>query len=205
MIIGWKGCGNMIFEYTYEESKHIWVTSDTHFGHDNIRKYANRPFDSVEEMDSELISRWNSVVRKEDVVFHLGDFTLAGREAATDYFNQLNGLIIIPHIDWHHDSRWMGKRDDNYYSIYTKSRVVKFTDPEFIIKISDYSTGQFPLSFHCAHYPLAEWDRKHYGYPHLHGHSHGAYVNDDVNCIDVGVDCFDFYPANLQRLINYCW
>jgi len=192
----------MIFEYTYEESARIWVTADHHFGHDNIRKYANRPFDSVEEMDNELVSRWNEVVHGYDVVFHLGDFTLSNREAAVDYFRQLNGLIIIPHIDWHHDGRWLEERDDCVYKINTKSRAVKFTDPEFVIKISDRLIGRFPLSFHCSHYPLAEWDRKHYGYPHLHGHSHGAH-EDGVNCIDVGVDCSDFYPVNLQRLIDY--
>ncbi len=33
----------------------VWFTSDTHFGHDAIRRYCNRPFASVEEMDDQLI------------------------------------------------------------------------------------------------------------------------------------------------------
>ena len=37
----------------------IWFTSDTHFFHDKIVEYSQRPFASVEEMNEELIARWN--------------------------------------------------------------------------------------------------------------------------------------------------
>lgn len=48
---------------------------DTHFSHKNIIKFEPyyRPFDTIEEHDQELIRRWNSVVRPEDIVYHLGD------------------------------------------------------------------------------------------------------------------------------------
>lgn len=54
-----------------------FFTADTHFNHANILEYTNRPFLNVEEMDLEMIYRWNSVVRKNDLVFHLGDFAFA--------------------------------------------------------------------------------------------------------------------------------
>lgn len=35
----------------------IWFTSDTHFGHQNILRFCERPFVSVEEMDNTIIER----------------------------------------------------------------------------------------------------------------------------------------------------
>ena len=58
----------------------IFITSDTHFGDESIRRYENRPFSSVQEMDEELIRRWNEKVSEDDVVWHLGDFCTLGKE-----------------------------------------------------------------------------------------------------------------------------
>ena len=37
----------------------IWFTADFHFGHSNIIRYCNRPFQSVEEMDQTILDRLN--------------------------------------------------------------------------------------------------------------------------------------------------
>jgi len=78
-----------------------FFTSDTHFGHKNILKYTNRPFKSVEEMDEELIRRWNATVTPDDTVIHLGDFSLKGN--VNKYLKQLNGNIIW--IKGNHDNK----------------------------------------------------------------------------------------------------
>ena len=49
----------------------IYIISDTHFSHNNIIEYCNRPWNTVEEMDEALIHNWNSVVGKNDIVFDL--------------------------------------------------------------------------------------------------------------------------------------
>lgn len=54
----------------------VFVVSDTHFGHENIIGYCQRPFASVEEMDEAMVSRWNAVVRPQDHVYHLGDVAM---------------------------------------------------------------------------------------------------------------------------------
>lgn len=51
----------------------IRYISDLHFGHFNIIRFDMRPFESTEEMDRELVKRWNDVVDKDDQVYVLGD------------------------------------------------------------------------------------------------------------------------------------
>ncbi len=80
--------------------ENIYFTSDTHFGHDGILKFCKRPFLTVEEMDAELIRRWNETVPEDGIVFHLGDFCYGGTAAWNHYAKQLNGhkyLILGNH------------------------------------------------------------------------------------------------------------
>ena len=52
----------------------VWFTSDTHFGHENIIRFFNRPFRNAEEINTELIRRWRETVPEDGIIFHLGDF-----------------------------------------------------------------------------------------------------------------------------------
>ena len=40
-----------------------------HFGHKNVIKFDNRPFNDVDERDAELIRLWNSKVSADDHVY----------------------------------------------------------------------------------------------------------------------------------------
>ena len=54
--------------------------SDNHFGHFNIIRYDNRPFDNTNKMDEVMIDRWNEVVGDNDTVYILGDFSWHNEE-----------------------------------------------------------------------------------------------------------------------------
>lgn len=54
-------------------TREIWFISDTHFGHDHIIPYGERPFANVAEMDEALATNWSERVKDEDLVYHLGD------------------------------------------------------------------------------------------------------------------------------------
>jgi calcineurin-like phosphoesterase family protein len=86
----------------------IWVTSDTHFGHKNILGFKDgqgnpvRPFSSVGEMDETLVSNWNSVVKRGDKVYHLGDVFFGDKEGFQHLWPRLNGskrLVLGNHDD----------------------------------------------------------------------------------------------------------
>lgn len=80
----------------------IFLTSDSHFGHDRGFVYESRGFNSIEEHDTALIERWNSAVSPEDIVFHLGDVMLGDNEHGMECLRKLNGTIHI--IPGNHDS-----------------------------------------------------------------------------------------------------
>ena len=51
-----------------------YYIADTHFGHERVIEFDKRPFSSLEEMEEEMIRRWNAVVERGDTVYILGDF-----------------------------------------------------------------------------------------------------------------------------------
>ena len=80
----------------------IWIISDTHFGHDNIIKYCDRPFKDINEMDDYMIQKWNSVVRPGDKVYHLGDVFMGSGQRAYGNLMMLHGkkrLVVGNHDD----------------------------------------------------------------------------------------------------------
>ncbi len=79
----------------------IFFTSDHHFGHKGIIKNAKRPFRSVEEMNETMILRWNEKVKKNDIVYHLGDIGLMASRKPIEILERLNGKIHL--IKGNHD------------------------------------------------------------------------------------------------------
>ena len=51
-----------------------YYISDTHFYHANAIGFDNRPWQDVSAMNAALVENWNSVVKKSDDVYVLGDF-----------------------------------------------------------------------------------------------------------------------------------
>lgn len=82
----------------------VWIVSDTHFGHANIIKYCDRPFADADEMDAALIKNWNSKIKKDDKVFHLGDVIMGkgAKEKLKEIIPKLNGNIHL--IKGNHDN-----------------------------------------------------------------------------------------------------
>lgn len=80
----------------------IFLIGDTHFGHENIIKYCNRPFSSAAEMDEIMIANWNAVVRPQDHIYHLGDVAMS-RERLNSIMPRLLGhkRLILGNHDNH--------------------------------------------------------------------------------------------------------
>lgn len=176
-----------------------WFTADHHFGHENIIKYCKRPFDGVQQMNGEMVRRWNERVEINDTVYHLGDFTL-GIELFP-WIEQLAGNIKI--VPGSHDHRWNTPENNrgDPYRLTASGTVVEVLPPLVSLEFSEWGDGKHPLVVVLCHYAMRVWDRSHYGSLHLFGHSHGS-INGWGRSMDVGVDCHDFYPISLGDVID---
>ncbi len=103
-----------------------WFISDTHFGHVNILEYEKkaRPFETVEEMNEVMIERWNSVVKPNDIIFHLGDFCFGRHNLGIA--SRLNGKkkLILGNHDTYPSSDYLNYFDKLYGMIFWKGCVL---------------------------------------------------------------------------------
>ena len=79
----------------------IFLTSDTHFGHDKMFLYEPRGFTNIQEHDAQIIKNWNKVVSYCDDVYHLGDVMLDNNEHGLKCLKQVN----LFHLDVSKSSR----------------------------------------------------------------------------------------------------
>jgi len=150
-----------------------FFTSDEHYGHKNVIKYCNRPFDNAKEMDKTIIDRHNEVVSHNDTVIHGGDFTL--KSNPNEYIKQLNGQHVF--VRGSHD-KWMNR---SYHEIWEKT-----IDGIHVV---------------VCHYPMTIWSRSHYGSWQLFGHVHnGPNQYRNGKQLNIGVDVNNFYPFSFDQI-----
>lgn len=158
-----------------------YVIGDTHFGHDNIIEYCERPFDSVAEMNDELVRRWNNKISERDTVIHLGDVRHHPDPATTAHWlEQLNGEVLL--IRGNHDGD-VGQNEA--YHTATSATI---------------QHGRY--DFYLEHQPVgfSGWQ--------IHGHAH---CNDLVNYplinrasqrANVSVELIGYRPLSLEKLVK---
>lgn len=140
----------------------IFFTSDTHFGHENAIGFDNRPFATVEEMDAELVRRWNAKVGKGDLVYVLGDMIWKTRNSdAETLIKSLNGQIILI----------KGNHDRFLHNAKAKNALAGIKDYDDIcVTLEDGSVRRVVL---CHYFIPFYIGHRHQGI-HLHGHSHNS-------------------------------
>jgi len=169
----------------------IYFTADTHFYHENIIKYCNRPFQDVEEMNETIISNWNAVVRQVDQVYVIGDFIFGHAEKQTEriieLLRRLKGNILL--IKGSHDKLM---RFDSSELNKDAARFKIFEDRIVTITLENQEIV-------LCHYAMRVWPKSHFDSWHLFGHSHGR-IEGLGKSFDVGVDCWNFRPLSFPEV-----
>lgn len=162
----------------------IFLTADTHFSHTNIIKYCNRPFINVEEMNNVLIDNWNKVVKEEDIVYHLGDFTIDS-DNLRELVNKLNGKIYL--IRGNHDGKSI--KFYNNIGLEVLPRETKLDKYKVILSHRPLDNNQIPE-----------------GYVNIHGHIHNSKLDTKFDkeihyCISV--EMTDYRPILIEDVITF--
>jgi calcineurin-like phosphoesterase family protein len=170
----------------------VFLTSDTHFGHAGVCRFLRddgtklRPWDDPNEMDEEMVKRWNEKVKPNDKVYHLGDVVI--NRKALNILHRLNGDKVL--IRGNHD-------------------IFKLSDyTEHFRDIRGYHVMNGMI---LSHIPVHEESLGRFGV-NLHGHLHanrvmkikhkGAKPELDVRYHCVCVEQTDFAPILFEDALK---
>jgi len=106
----------------------IWLTTDTHFGHENIISFCNRP----KNFEQLILRRMKSTITKNDILIHLGDIAWRDEklwnETLTSIPSKRKWLVRGNHdkrsISWYLERGWDFVGDQITLDIYGKKVVL---------------------------------------------------------------------------------
>ena len=161
----------------------VWITSDWHLFHKNIIKYCNRPFNNEYEMTECLIRKVKEKISPNDTLLVLGDITI---KSSKKWMVPLYHLIAsIPGkkilVKGNHDLYHL----DFYREIGFKY-IVEFITIQDYIFVHDPSRAFGNRKVICGHVH-EKWKTN---------------IVDGRECINVGVDQWNFEPVKLSEIIN---
>ena len=190
----------------------IWFTSDTHFSHKNIvrgtttwkeelpelgshRMSSVRDFDTLEEHNYALIKSINSVVKHDDILYHLGDWSFGGHEQIKIFRDQLNCREI--HLILGNHDQHIRPLDSPYRELFASVNDTL----ELNLKVDKKYGIVGKQKIFLSHYGHRVWNKSHHGAIHLYGHSHGTLPMFGKS-MDVGVDTNNLYPYHLDEIMS---
>jgi len=156
----------------------IYLISDTHFNHDKIIDYENRPFDNVKEMNKILIENWNKTISNKDTIYHLGDFAWGSKEDIQKIVQQLNGYKILI----------KGNHDRSYSKTWWHN-----------VGFNDVIDGGIILDnfYLLSHEPM--YVNENMPYVNIHGHLHNNKM-EGSQYYNVSVELHDYRPILFNDL-----
>ena len=167
-----------------------FFTSDPHYGHRNIIQHCQRPFADVDEMNRELIKRYNDRVGTNDVVLWCGDCFFCRVTVANDIMSQLNGKKLL--VRGNHD-RGAASMSKLGFDLVLDECIIDIDDQTVRIKHYPYA-GSTPDTRYL--------DRRPPKIKHemlIHGHTHSSEKMNGKQ-IHVGVDSWDYAPASFDEV-----
>ena len=167
----------------------IYFTSDWHFNHDKDFIWKKRGYNSVEEMNDDLINKICSTLDEGDELWVLGDLVMGDIDKAAAVLSRIPYSVHF--LVGNHDTL---RRINLYDSL-------GWVNHERAIQVTD---GNW--DFYLSHYPAVTMNyddvKKHHPLINLHGHTHyqNKFYNDNPYMYNVGVDSQNGYPVSIDKI-----
>jgi calcineurin-like phosphoesterase family protein len=173
----------MFTDNTFKIALDTWIISDTHFFHENIGRYCNRP----KNWQELIIKNWNDLISPDETVLHLGDFSFGKRSNFDLLIEQLHGKIIL--IRGNHDRLGRVRYESIGVTIVNEPIYVELDEKKQIV---------------FSHWPVVPLDD---GVINIHGHIHNSPPPPEgsvlgPNHINMSVEVRDYRPWRLKDIIN---
>lgn len=178
--------------------------ADTHFFHDNVLKFDNRPYCSMDEMLEDMKRRWNENVTNADHVYIAGDIVWRMGPETERYLRTLNGNLHL--IVGNHD-----------HFIKSNNFAKRFEEIVYYKKITD-TDGVHERPVIISHYYMPFYETHYYNGVLVHGHSHMTTESEyerritadlkmagfkmDVYNVGCTLPYMDYAPQTLEAIIK---
>lgn len=151
----------------------IFFTSDWHLNETRIGVFNPlfRPFSSIEEQNTAIISNVNRYVSPNDTLYHLGDVSV-----------DTEGISLLGKVKCNHRVLIVGNYDEDKLS--SLERYFDSIHTKIVIKLRG-------LEFHLNHYPI----KMSPAFFNITGHIHSLW-KVQRNAVNVGVDAWHFRPVS---------
>jgi calcineurin-like phosphoesterase family protein len=177
----------------------VFLVSDTHFGHAGVCRFTRddgeklRPWTDPDEMDEEMVKRWNETVKPTDKVYHLGDVVI--NRKALNIMHRLNGDKVL--IRGNHDIF----RDDEYREHFRELRAYHVMNGMILshIPLHEASLGRFGVNIH-GHLHANRVMKARGAHADTGEVIYGNYIDPRYHC--VCVEQTDFRPILFEDVIQ---
>lgn len=158
-----------------------FFASDTHLGHRLMER--TRPWDTLAEHDEAIIDNWNSIVRDQDVVYHLGDVTMNRNKL--HLAGRLKGRkkLILGNHDTHPIKEYF----------------------QYFETVASYKIFDWCIASHIPVHPM---ELERFGF-NVHGHLHSKKVQkqvgyrhqtSDERYVCVSMEQINYFPITLEAV-----
>lgn len=176
-----------IIQSFIDKGKNVHFWSDTHFYHENIIKYANRPFSDAAHMNNVLRDNYLNTIKEDDLVVFGGDVSFKDVALTHDFLQGLPGYKILV----------LGNHD---FSTKCKYRNYGIFDEVKLFDSFTYEIENRKLDFIITHYPI-ENKLLPESLFNIHGHIHDL-LGDKKN-INIAVEQTQYVPRGLDYIENF--